>query len=398
MSLSRYIGGILLVSGTTIGAGMLALPVATGFAGFLPSAALLILYWAFMVYTAFLTLEVNLWMTSRRANMITMAKTTLGPWGRLVSWLLYLFLLYALTTAYLAGCGPIVVDVIQSLTGVLLPKWVGMAPLLLVFGFFIYQGVRSVDYLNRLLMICLSLAYLAMVYLAFPHVDASLLLRSDWKAVLIGSSIAATSFGFHIIIPSLTQYLDRDVDKLKRIIFIGSAIPLVVYLIWELIVLGIVPLNTLAEGYRLGSNGAHLLTETLGQGPLSLTARFFSFFAIVTSFLGVSLSLADFLADGFRIEKSPVGKWIICFLTFGPPLLFVIADPRAFLSALEYAGAFGVVLLLGLMPALMVWRGRKTFQGVSLYTTPGGNLGLFAAMILAILLIGVELLIKFGAF
>lgn len=36
----RLIGGILLVAGTTIGAGMLALPIVTGFAGFWPSIAL----------------------------------------------------------------------------------------------------------------------------------------------------------------------------------------------------------------------------------------------------------------------------------------------------------------------------------------------------------------------
>ena len=37
MNLGRLLGGILLVAGTAIGAGMLALPVSTGLAGFYPS-------------------------------------------------------------------------------------------------------------------------------------------------------------------------------------------------------------------------------------------------------------------------------------------------------------------------------------------------------------------------
>jgi len=393
--MNRYIGGILLVSGTTIGAGMLALPVVTGFAGFLPSVLLFVLYWAYMTFTALLTLEVNLWMQDRQANMISMAKLTLGKWGKAVSWVAYLFLLYALTTAYLAGCGPIVVDLVQGLTGYDLPKWSGGIPLLLIFGYFIYQGTRSVDYLNRILMIGLAVAYVAMVILSMPYLEAKLLARMNFEAVLIGASVVATSFGFHIIIPSLTTYLDRDVKKLKRVIVIGSTIPLLVYIIWELLVLGIIPLPVLAEGYQTGANGAHLLTLQLGHSTLALIARFFSFFAIVTSFLGVSLSLADFLADGFQIEKSGSGKILICVLTFVPPLLIAAIDPRAFLSALEYAGAFGVVVLLGLMPALMVWKGRERLFQEGPYRAPGGTAALMATIALSLLLIALEVAIKF---
>ena len=53
----RLIGGILLVAGTTIGAGMLALPVVTGFVGFWPSLALFFVYWLYMTFTAFLMFE-----------------------------------------------------------------------------------------------------------------------------------------------------------------------------------------------------------------------------------------------------------------------------------------------------------------------------------------------------
>lgn len=389
--MNRTIGGILLVTGTTIGAGMLALPVVTGFSGFFPSAFLFILFWLFMTYTALLTLEVNLWMGEKSSNMISMADRTLGKFGKAISWGAYLFLLYALTTAYLAGSGPIVAEFVNGLTGIQIPNWMGGLPLLLIFGYFIYQGTRSVDYLNRILMIGLAIAYLMMVILAFPHVEKSLLSNSNWGGLLMGASVVATSFGFHIIIPSLTTYLNRDVKKLRQVIIIGSTIPLLIYLIWEFIVLGIIPPSNLARGFEVGANGAHLLSEKLSHSTLALIARFFSFFAIVTSFLGVSLSLADFLADGFKIDKDGAGKARICFLTFGPPIIFAWIDPRAFLSALDYAGTFGVVLLLGLMPALMVLKGRKKFGAHALYRAPGGTLALIVAIALSCLMIGVEI-------
>lgn len=390
----RYMGGILLVAGTTIGAGMLALPVATGFAGFLPSVILLLLFWAYMTYTALLVLEVNLWMTDRNANMITMAEQTLGKIGHFVSWVVYLFLLYALTTAYLAGCGPIVADFIHALTGIWVPKELGTLPLLFVFIYFIYKGTRSVDHLNRFLMICLAASFVLVSAFSFPYIETHLLARARPEKLLLGFSIIATSFGFHIIIPSLSTYLERNVRKLRKVIIIGSLIPLCVYLIWEFLALGILDVNLLAAGYEEGTNGAQLIAAYLNHSHLALAARFLAFFAIVTSFLGVSLSLADFLADGFKIKKTASGKAGICFLTFGPPIAFALSNPRAFLVALEYAGTFGVVLLLGLMPALMVLFGRKHFLKDARFKAPGGKGLLLFSIVISFVLIALEIALK----
>lgn len=375
---------------------MLALPVVTGFAGLIPSTVLFLLFWAYMTYTALLTLEVNLWMENRAANMITMARATLGTPGYIASWLVYLFLLYALTTAYLAGCGPIVVDFIHSVFGITLPSNLGALPLLLIFIYLIYQGIRSVDYLNRFLMICLAVSYLLMVTLSYPYIETRLIGHLDPSKLLAGVSVVAASFGFHIIIPSLSAYLDHDVRKLKKVIVIGSLIPLVVYLVWEFVVLGIVPLSLLSEGFKKGANGAQILSDLLEHSQLALTARFLAFFAIMTSFLGVSLSLADFLADGFKIKKTPLGKGIICSLTFGPPIAFAFSNPRAFLVALDYAGTFGVILLLGLMPGLMVLCGRERFKDQSRFQAPGGQLLLMISILLSLMLILLEVMIKFN--
>lgn len=397
---SKLLGGILLVSGTTIGAGMLALPVSTGMAGFFPSILLFFLYWIYMTYTALLMLEVNLWV-GEGTNLISMVKLTLGKWGQAVSWLLYLFLLYSLTTAYIAGSGPIVIDVIQALTGVLLPEWSGAIPLLLIFGYFVYKGTRSVDHVNRLLMLGLVVAYALMVIFLTPHVNSTLLMHIDWKYIWMGISVVATSFGFHIIIPSLVTYLDRDVVKLKKVIFIGSLIPLIVYISWVFLALGIIPIegeHGILQGYIKGSNGAHLLTAFLGHSAIAMVARFFSFFAIVTSFLGVSLSLSDFLADGLKIQKTRLGRSALYCLTFIPPLLITLTDPRAFLSALEYAGAFGVVTLLGLFPALMAWSGRyhKRISVEAPFRMPGGKPALLLVIVVSLTVIVMEIIVKSG--
>lgn len=395
---NRVIGGVLLVSGTTIGAAMLALPPVTGLAGFYPSLLLFFLYWAFFAFTALLMLEVTLWMEDR-TNLITMARRTLGPWGEVVSWCAYLFLLYSLTTAYLAGSSGIFLDFVAAVTGYTPPLWAGPLPLLFIFGFFVYRGALFVDVANRVLMAGLFLTYAVVVFSLAPHVEKELLEHSNWKFLFVSNSIIATSFGFHIIIPSLATYMHRDVRSLRKAILIGSFIPLVVYLLWEFVALGVIPQEGeygIVEGYHRGANGAHLLTGLVEVSWLLMVLRLFAFFSILTSFLGVSLSLRDFLADGFKIKPTRLGRLKLYLLTFGPTLVIMWTNPHAFLSALEYAGAFGVMTLLGFLPALMVWKGRYQMMLPVHYQAFGGKVLLLLVMVISTIVVLLEVAGKLG--
>lgn len=392
---AKLLGGVLLVAGTTIGAAMLALPIAIGMAGFLPGVLLCFGCWGYFTYTALLMLEANLWM-GENVNLVTMAKRTIGVWGEVFAWGVYLFLLYALTTAYIAGSGDATINFIETLTGYTLPQWAGPLPILLLFGFFIYHGTRHVDLFNRFLMMGLGVAFVLMIFGLVPHVELEKLSYVNWPPLLLGVSVVVTSFGYHIIIPSLTHYFHGDVKQMRRAIIIGSFFPLLGYALWTFVCLGIIPVEVIAKGFEAGENGAILVAEVLQLPAIELVASFFVFFAIITSFLGVSLSLSDFLADGFNIEKTSWGKVLLCVMTFTPPFFFSVASRRAFFGALEYAGAFGVITLLGLLPALMVWYGRykRGFGTASSYRAPGEKGALLFVMAVACAVFLLELIIK----
>lgn len=396
---SKLLGAVMLVSGTTIGAAMLAVPVSSGVAGFFPSLLLFFLCWAYLTYTAFLLLEVNLWLKGDK-NIISMARHTIGIPGEALGWCAYLFLLYALTTAYLAASSPLFLHVLHWVTGTEFPYWVGCLPLIVVFGFFVYRGTRYVDLVNRLLMCGLTLAFLMLIGLALPAADTELLVRQDWSRSARAVSVIVTAFGYHIIIPSLSTYLHHDRKQLIQALLIGSLIPLCLYCVWEFVTMAVVPLDGEAGLYSAFKEGAAVtkpLRAILANPWLSSAAHLFEFCAIVTSFLGVSLSLTDFFADGFRVKKTAWGRALLCFMAFAPPYLITITNPRAFLSALEYAGAFGVVILLGLLPAIMVWFGRYR-RGISSeqFRTPGGKPALLLIMGISICLITLEILNKIG--
>jgi tyrosine-specific transport protein len=98
------LGGMLLIAGSCVGAGMLGLPIATGPAGFFPSLLMFVVACLFMTATALLLVEINVWY-KRPVNFITMVTDFLGPFGRALCWIIYLFLFYALLVAYIAGSG-----------------------------------------------------------------------------------------------------------------------------------------------------------------------------------------------------------------------------------------------------------------------------------------------------
>ena len=77
---SKILSGSLLVTGTAIGAGMLALPVATCLGGFVPAIFIYLACWLFMAATGLLFLEICLWMPED-ANIVSMSTHLLGPAG-----------------------------------------------------------------------------------------------------------------------------------------------------------------------------------------------------------------------------------------------------------------------------------------------------------------------------
>lgn len=367
---THKIKGALLIAGTTIGGGVLALPILTGVAGFIPSLAIYLLCWLFMATTGLLFLEISLWL-NKDANIVTMAEKTLGLPGKIVAWGLYLFLFYCLTLAYIVGSGDILIQALSHVTT--LQPWQGQLLFLALFGPFVYAGARFVGHLNLFLMLGLGLSYLGFVFLGAPHVDTSLLMRSDWGYLWLALPITFTAFAYQGTIPTLVTYLERDVQAIRWSIIIGSFIPFIAYVIWQALILGIVPLESITETLERGQNAVYPLRNALNTSTVYIVGQYFAFFALVTSFFGVTLGLLDFLADGLSIKKDMWGKIFLCALIFVPPFLFALVHPHVFLMALDYAGGFGTSLLLGLLPVLMVWRGRYHLKMKGEYEVKGGR-------------------------
>jgi tyrosine-specific transport protein len=389
---SRFIGGILLIVGTSIGGGMLALPVANAATGFWQSTLLLFICWAVMTLGAFFILEANLYLPKGK-HMVSMAAASLGNYGLLAAWISYLFLLYTLLSAYVSGGSDLLSALLLKLN-IHLTDWQASSLFTLLFGLIVYGGIHFVDYANRVLMFGKLAVYIILVILIAPYVDVVNLQHGNIQYAGSTIMILVTSFGFAIIVPNLRDYFNDDIQQLKKVIFIGSLIPLFCYLAWDAVIMGSLPtggtqgLEQLIQDPHTTSSLARLLSAKIQNPTISALFNFFTSICMLTAFLGVSLCLYSFLADGLKLRERGKHGCGLFVLTFAPPLVLVLYYPGAYIHALNYAGIFCIILLL-LLPALMCYFGRSKYQ--SAFLVPGGKVSQLMIIIISLGLLAHEL-------
>ena len=93
--------------------------------------------------------------------------------------------------------------------------------------------------------------------------------------------------------------------------------------------------------------------------------------AVVSSFLGVTLGLFDFIADKFNFMDNPYGRFKTAAITFSPPAIGGLFFPNGFIYAIGLAGMFACIFG-SIVPALAAKRSRLKF-GSPKYQVWGGN-------------------------
>lgn len=386
--LLRTFSAMFLVAGTCIGGGMLALPLVTGICGFLPSLAVMAMCGAAMTLSALFLLEVSLWM-EEGVHVITMTSRLLGAPGKVVSWILFLFISYASIVAYTAGGGVQIADYFS------VPKDLGCLIFILFFGGIVILGNIFVARVNAVLFLTMIAAYIALVLTGATEIKPELLLVKKWSKSLVSLPILLTAFSFQTMVPSLTPYLNQQKNALRLAIVGGTMVTFLIYAIWQMIILGVVPAegeHSLVAALYHGVPPTQFLREHVGFEWVSYVAEFFAFFAIVTSFFGMAIGLHDFFSDGLKTSN----QMVLAFLIIVPTLIFATQFERVFLIAMDLSGGIGDTIQNGMIPVLLVWMGHYVMKYPGSRPIFGGKvlLGLvFAFFFLSFLL---EVLMQTG--
>lgn len=394
---NKTFGSALLVAGTTIGAGMLAMPLTSAEMGFGYTLALLFILWILLSYSALLFVEVYQKAERKDAGIATLAEQYFGMTGRVLATLSLVIFMYAILSAYVTGGGSLLAGLLPFLGDN--ATSVSIVLFTVVLGVFIVISTGAVDALTRLLFVIKLVAFVLVLGMMLPLVTSDNLLAMPLKDFLIvsASPVFFTSFGFHVIIPSINKYLDGDIKRLRIAIIGGTAIPLVAYILWQMATHGVFPQSEFVQIVNNDPTLNGLINATFqatGSSLISGAVRTFSTLALVTSFLGVALSLFDCLDDLLKRVNIKAHRIQLGLLTFIPPLAFALFYPDGFIAALGYAGQmftfYGLVLPVGL-----AWHARKRYPDLP-YRVMGGGLGLILALLLGLLIMNVPFLIQAG--
>lgn len=399
MTQSKIFGSTLIIAGTTIGAGMLALPLASAGIGFGTSLLIMIALWALMAFTALLMVEIHQY-ADKDATLHTLAKQILGQKGKWVASFAMLFLFYSLCAAYIAGGGAQFTHRLTEFAGIEISNPLGTLLFTLLVALVVTIGTSTVDKVNRLLFAGKMAAMIIVLSFLAPNVSQSYLLSMPLEQGLIVAAIPVifTSFGFHGSIPAIVNYLDGDTPSLRKAILIGSAIPLIIYIFWQIVTLGVVSQPQLVE-----NSGLSALIVTLGQtvhqSNLSSIIGVFADLALLTSFLGVSLGLFEFMGDTIKKKNIPLHRMAASVITYLPPLVFALFYPQGFIMALGYA-AIALTILAIFLPIVMVIKVRSNQifqpQGGTQYQVRGGKLALTMTATIGLMIVTSQIFISLG--
>ncbi|MFC1643796.1 aromatic amino acid transport family protein [Candidatus Omnitrophota bacterium] len=354
---------VFLIAGNLVGAGTLGLPTKTGLAGLVPAVTGLFVMGVAMFFTAMvLTREVTR-TGDTIFNYPSFYQMHLGLLGKWVAILTNLLILYGLLTVYLAGAATII-------TNLLHPK-ISNAMIMIIFFVILttinLAGMNIVEKYNTLLVILMLGVFLAMFGMAEVHVNPRHFAFADWKFLPATIPIILTTYNFHTIIPIVCEALDWKERLVRKVILSAMIIGFLLSVLWVQVGIGALPSggaeNSLATAFNNNLPATVPLAQTI-KAPIFVTlAMLFALFAIATSYIANGTGLMAFVKDlsinHLKLCKTP-NRFLIGILSFGPPFIIALVYPNLFMSALDLVGGFGVVILFGLLPSIILIMRAKT--------------------------------------
>lgn len=396
---NKVLGSALMIAGTTIGAGMLAMPLTSAGMGFGMTLLLLVGLWLLLTYTGLLFMEVYQTAKQQDVGVASLAEQYFGLIGRVLATFSLLVLLYALLSAYITGGGSLLSGLLPQIIDEETTLKVGILVFTLILGAFVVVGIKSVDGLTRLLFIGKIIAFVFVLLMMLPKAKLENLTAIPLDNLLVISAVPIffTSYGFHVIMGSINSYLEADIKKIRLAILIGTLIPLVAYVLWQLATHGVL---TQSEFVALLSqdptlNGLVKATSQItGSTILGEMVRAFSALALITSFLGVAMGIFEGVGDLLKRFELPNNRGILTPLTFIPPLAFAMFYPDGFIYALGWAGLlfafYGLILPIGL-----AWKARQLHPNLP-YRVAGGNIALAIAFVMGVIIMVIPFLMQHG--
>lgn len=347
MGKEGYFEAIATLVGTVIGAGVLGVPYVIAKVGLLAGIIQIILIGSAILLTNLHLGEVIL-RTPGKHQLTGYAERYLGKWGRRIMTFSMVFGIYGALIAYIIGGGTVLSTIFGGN-----PLFFSLL-FFIIFSIVVYIGLKLIKGVE----LYLGLAFLTIVLaiVGFSWNKMSLSNMTTFNPAMIFFPYGAILFAFMgaAALPEMKEILIKERKRLKKAIIIGSLIPLFIYLIFAVVVVGVTGANT-SEVATVG------LGEVLGE-KMVVFGNLFAFFAMATSFLTLGLALKEMYNYDYGLNKG-ISWALTCFV----PLFIFLWGVTGFIRTISIAGSIaggtGGVLIV-----LMFWKAKKKGKRKPEYT------------------------------
>lgn len=233
---------------------------------------------------------------------------------------------------------------VSHLLTALLQPFLGGTELIYLFCYTIviastlYIGLRAVSNLEKILMIAMLSLVSILVIAGWPYLHVNNYVIVSGSSFFLPYGVVLFALSAASAVPDMKNILVKRLSKLKTAIIIGSCIPIVVYIAFTAIVVGITGAST-TESSLVG------LGQALGK-PILIFGSIFGIITMSTSFLMLGLVLKEVYMYDFKWP--PLAAWVSVMI---PPLLIVLLNWLSFIEILGISGA-----LIGGLDGIMIMK------------------------------------------
>ncbi len=322
----KFFYAVSILSGTIIGAGLFALPYITTEVGFT-----VILF--YLLFLGFIAICIHCFFselalkTEDNIRLPGFANIHLGPWAKKLTIFSGICGLLGAILAYIILGG-------QFLSGILEPVLGGNDQIytliyLAAGSILIFLGIKAIEKMELLGVLGFIMILALILFRGWSEIDFLKFLEVgvDHKDFFLPYGAVLFSLWGAALIPEIEETLGDERHKIKWVVFTGVLLPIVIYLFFIIIVVGITGAQTSEEAI-LG------LLNHLDNRVIGLTLLF-GILATFTSFVALGLTLKKILWYDMNVSKN-VSWAVITFL----PLSFFLFGVDNYIQVISVIGAF----------------------------------------------------------
>ncbi|MFA6547769.1 MAG: aromatic amino acid transport family protein [Candidatus Magasanikbacteria bacterium] len=329
---------VFMITGMTIGAGVLGVPYVVAQVGIWVGIAYILILGIVMLFLNLMIGEVTI-RTKESFQLPGLVGKYLGGPAKILMSVIIVFSGLGTLLAYLVGEG-------ESLSGIFGgdPAWWTVI-FWTIGSVLVWRGLQTVKVFEKVLSI-LVISIIVGLSLAFlPHVQAVNFSYLNWGKIFLPYGVILFALHASPAIAEAHALLPGSQKHFRKALIIGTLIPIFVYIIFALAVVGV-----------MGKETTEIATLGLGNkfgSWVRILANVFAIFAMGTGFMGLGVALKQSLVWDWKIPSL-----LSTFLVILAPLTFFMAGWRDFVNILGVVGG----LFLGIEAILMMmvyWKAKK---------------------------------------